>query len=63
MIMNSKIRIRLKAYDHEVLDRSAREIVDTVEFGTHQAGAGLEAVGLQRVGPARAGERLGGDQH
>jgi len=25
-----KIRIRLKAYDHQLLDRSVREIVDTV---------------------------------
>ena len=29
MAAEQKIRIRLKAYDHEVLDRSAREIVDT----------------------------------
>ena len=27
----SKIRIRLKAYDHRVLDQSARRIVDTAE--------------------------------
>jgi small subunit ribosomal protein S10 len=27
--MNEKIRIRLKAYDHRVLDQSATEIVDT----------------------------------
>lgn len=26
-----KIRIRLKAYDHRVLDQSARQIVETVE--------------------------------
>ena len=26
---NERIRIRLKAYDHRILDRSAREIVDT----------------------------------
>ncbi|MHB1820784.1 MAG: 30S ribosomal protein S10, partial [Streptosporangiaceae bacterium] len=25
-----KIRIRLKSYDHEVIDTSARKIVDTV---------------------------------
>ncbi|HJZ27573.1 MAG TPA: 30S ribosomal protein S10, partial [Streptosporangiaceae bacterium] len=25
-----KIRIRLKAYDHEIIDSSARKIVDTV---------------------------------
>ena len=29
MIMNAKIRIRLKAYDHKLLDQSASDIVDT----------------------------------
>ncbi len=29
MIANTKIRIRLKAYDHKLLDRSASDIVDT----------------------------------
>ena len=29
MIANQKIRIRLKAYDHKLLDRSAREIIET----------------------------------
>ena len=28
--MNQKIRIRLKVYDHEIIDQSARKIVDTV---------------------------------
>jgi small subunit ribosomal protein S10 len=28
--MNEKIRIRLKAYDHRVLDQSVGEIVETV---------------------------------
>jgi small subunit ribosomal protein S10 len=28
-MMNSKIRIRLKAYDHKLLDRSTLDIVDT----------------------------------
>ena len=28
--MNEKIRIRLKAYDHRLLDQSVREIVETV---------------------------------
>jgi len=28
--VNQKIRIRLKAYDHEIIDQSARKIVDTV---------------------------------
>ncbi len=27
-----KIRIRLKAYDHEVIDSSARKIVETVSI-------------------------------
>ncbi len=32
MIMNSqKIRIKLKAYDHKLLDQSAQEIVDTAK--------------------------------
>jgi len=32
MMMNSqKIRIRLKAYDHKLLDQSAQEIVDTAK--------------------------------
>ena len=29
MVVNHKIRIRLKAYDHKLLDQSASEIVDT----------------------------------
>ena len=29
MIMNEKIRIRLKAYDYKLLDQSAQDIVDT----------------------------------
>jgi small subunit ribosomal protein S10 len=29
-VAQQKIRIRLKAYDHEVIDQSARKIVDTV---------------------------------
>jgi small subunit ribosomal protein S10 len=37
--MTQKIRIRLKAYDHEVLDQSARKIVDTVKrAGSEVAG-------------------------
>ena len=31
MANTPKIRIRLKAYDHKLLDRSAREIVDTAK--------------------------------
>ena len=30
MANGQKIRIRLKAYDHEIIDQSARKIVDTV---------------------------------
>jgi small subunit ribosomal protein S10 len=34
-----KIRIRLKAFDHRVLDQSARQIVDTAErTGAHVVG-------------------------
>lgn len=29
--LGQKIRIKLKAYDHEVIDQSARKIVETVE--------------------------------
>jgi small subunit ribosomal protein S10 len=29
--LSQKIRIKLKAYDHEVIDRSAKKIVETVE--------------------------------
>lgn len=31
MITNQRIRIRLRAYDHEVLDRSTQEIVSTAK--------------------------------
>ena len=31
MSTNNKIRIRLKAYDHEVLENSAKKIVDTAK--------------------------------
>ena len=30
VVTDQKIRIRLKAYDHRLLDRSVKEIVDTV---------------------------------
>ena len=34
-----KIRIKLKAYDHELIDSAAKKIVDTVEkFGAKVAG-------------------------
>ena len=39
MITNEKIRIRLKAYDYKLLDRSAVEIVETAkETGAKIAG-------------------------
>ena len=39
MITNQKIRIRLKAYDHRLLDQSAMEIVETAkETGAKVAG-------------------------
>jgi small subunit ribosomal protein S10 len=38
-MLNNKIRIRLKAYDHRVLDRSTLEIVDTARrTGANVAG-------------------------
>ena len=39
MLTNQKIRIRLKAYDHKLLDQSTMEIVDTAkETGARVAG-------------------------
>jgi len=37
MAQAQKIRIKLKAYDHEIIDQSARKIVDTVT----RTGAGV----------------------
>jgi ribosomal protein S10 len=48
-----KIRIRLKSYDHEVIDSSARKIVDTVTR------AGATVVGPV---PLPAGRRQHRDQ-
>jgi len=31
LIMNQKIRIKLRAYDHRILDQSVKEIVDTAQ--------------------------------
>ena len=31
MMLNEKIRIRLKAYDYRILDQSTTEIVDTAK--------------------------------
>ena len=30
-VLNQKIRIRLKGYDHEIVDQSAKLIVDTAQ--------------------------------
>ena len=39
IMLNEKIRIKLKAYDHRVLDQSTQEIVDTAKrTGTRIAG-------------------------
>jgi small subunit ribosomal protein S10 len=39
MMAKQKIRIRLKAYDHRVLDQSAKRIVETAErTGAHVVG-------------------------
>lgn len=39
MLTNQRIRIRLKAYDHRLVDQAAREIVDTArETGARVAG-------------------------
>ncbi len=35
-MLNEKIRIRLKAYDHRVLDQSTTEIVETAKHPTPQ---------------------------
>ena len=55
MANDNKIRIRLKAYDHKLLDKSAREIVETAQ----RTGVGIR--GLSRclrpsiAGPCCAG--------
>ena len=38
MVDNQRIRIRLKAFDHRLLDRSVKEIVDTAK----RTGAGVK---------------------
>ena len=61
MALRERIRIRLKAYDHRVLDQSTTEIVDTAKRTGAQV-AGLSAsvaltvltAFLLTTGPARA---------
>jgi len=41
-MVNEKIRIRLKAYDHRILDQAATEIVDTARrTGANVAGPSI----------------------
>src|SRR3989304_4471 len=52
--MNDKIRIRLKAYDHRLLDQSVKEIVETVrQTGGRVAGPISLPPPLQRFPPHR----------
>jgi len=46
-IAAQKIRIRLKAYDHDAIDRAAREIVETAE----RTGATVLCAWCERTGP------------
>ena len=49
MLVDQKIRIRLRAYDHRLLDRSVREIVDTVRrTGARVAGPVLLPTAINR---------------
>ena len=59
-----KIRIRLKSYDHEVIDSSAKKIVDTVGAGDGFAAGVLSAVaeGLSLSEAARRGTVIGSIQ-
>ena len=46
---DQKIRIRLKAYDHHLLDQSVKEIVDTVRrTGARVAGPVLLPTSINR---------------
>ena len=49
MLVDQKIRIRLRAYDHRLLDRSVREIVETVRrTGARVAGPVLLPTAINR---------------
>ena len=49
MVVDQKIRIRLRAYDHRLLDRSVKEIVDTVRrTGARVAGPVLLPTTINR---------------
>jgi len=37
-LANQKIRIRLKAYDHEIVDKSTKLIVETAQEDRRQGG-------------------------
>ncbi len=48
--MNQKIRIKLKAYDHRVLDQSVKEIVETAKrTGARVAGPVPLPTRIQRI--------------
>ena len=48
--LRERIRIRLKAYDHRVLDQSTTEIVDTAKrTGAHGGGTDSAADGPEPV--------------
>ncbi|MDR1079493.1 MAG: 30S ribosomal protein S10 [Deltaproteobacteria bacterium] len=50
MLNNQKIRIRLRAYDHKLLDRSTQEIVDTAKrTGARVAGPVPLPTSIQRT--------------
>ena len=53
MAEKQKIRIRLKAYDHEVIDQSTKKIVETVL--RTQAKASWLTIAAGMGGPARPG--------
>src|SRR5947207_330831 len=55
-IAAQKIRIRLKAYDHDAIDRAAREIVETAERDGYAAvQLAFEQVAEQKLSQAELG--------
>ena len=53
MMINTKIRIRLRGYDHKLLDKSALDIVDTAK----KTGAKICGAETERS-PARASSAI-----
>ena len=69
MAQKEMIRIRLKAYDHQVVDQSAEKIVETakrtgatVSAGTHHGTGQRPGLGGQPPGPAHELDFTGGFQ-